>query len=104
MKPYVVMVDFLLKPGAKETFRALIDVNAQASCRDEPGCRRFDVLEASADADRIVLYEIYDDQAAFRAHIETRHFAVFDRESKPLVAEKRVSEYALVCEGSGRLN
>lgn len=101
MKPYVVIVDFLLKPGAKEPFRALVDINALASCRDEPGCRRFDVLEPAADPDRIVLYEIYDDRAAFRAHVETRHFAVFDRDSGPLVAEKRISEYALVYEGSG---
>ena len=56
------MVDFQLKPGIKSAFRKAVDVNAIASCRDEPGCRRFDVIDARGEADRILLYEIYDDR------------------------------------------
>ena len=100
MSGFVIMVDFRLKPGAKIAFRRLIDDNARASCRDEPGCRRFDVMESPAEADRIVLYEIYDDRAAFGAHIETSHFATFNEASAALVAEKKVIELDLVCEGS----
>jgi quinol monooxygenase YgiN len=47
-----------------------------------------------------LLYEIYDDRAAFEAHLKTAHFASFNRASEPLVADKTVVEYALVCEGS----
>ncbi len=100
MSGFVIMVDFRLKPGAKSAFRRLIDDNARASCRNEPGCRRFDVLEAPGEADRIVLYEIYDDRAAFGAHLETRHFASFNAASAALVADKKVTELDLVCEGS----
>ena len=100
MNGFVIMVDFRLKPGAKATFRRLIDDNARASCRDEPGCRRFDVMELPGDAERIVLYEIYDDRAAFGAHIKTSHFARFNIESAALVADKTVTELDLVCEGS----
>ena len=45
MSGFVIVVDFHLKPGSKTAFRRLIDENARTSCRDEPGCRRFDVLE-----------------------------------------------------------
>ena len=100
MSGFVIMVDFRLKPGAKSAFRRLIDDNARASCRDEPGCRRFDVMELPGEADRIVLYEIYDDRAAFGAHLETRHFASFNAASAALVADKKVTELDLVCEGS----
>jgi (4S)-4-hydroxy-5-phosphonooxypentane-2,3-dione isomerase len=100
MSGFVIMVDFRLKPGAKSVFRRLIDDNARASCRDEPGCRRFDVMESPSEADRIVLYEIYDDRAAFGAHIKTSHFAVFNEASAALVADKKVTELDLVCEGS----
>jgi (4S)-4-hydroxy-5-phosphonooxypentane-2,3-dione isomerase len=100
MSDFVILVDFRLKPGAKAAFRRLIDENARTSCRDEPGCRRFDVLETPGEADRIVLYEIYDDRAAFQAHIKTSHFAHFNEESAALVADKRVTEFDLVCEGS----
>jgi quinol monooxygenase YgiN len=100
MSGFAIIVDFRLQPGAKTAFRRLIDENARTSCRDEPGCRRFDVLETPSEGDRIVLYEIYDDRAAFQAHIETGHFARFNEASAALVADKKVTELTLVCEGS----
>ena len=59
--------------------------------RDEPGCRQFDVVTPDGGADRVVLYEIYDDAAAFEAHKHTPHFASFDRDSVPLVSSKAVT-------------
>jgi (4S)-4-hydroxy-5-phosphonooxypentane-2,3-dione isomerase len=97
---YVVMVDFRLHAGSLAAFRPLMDLNARLSVRDEPGCRRFDVVEPSGGTDRIFLYEIYDDRAAFDAHLKTKHFLDFDAESAALVASKVVTTGALVCEGS----
>ena len=77
-----------------------MDENALASIRDEPGCRRFDVLEPAGQADVIVLYEIYDDRAAFDAHVRSPHFGKFQAETERFVAAKSVVEYELVCEGS----
>jgi len=99
MNDYVIIVDFTLLPGAKPAFRRLIDANAIASVEDEPGCRRFDVIEPVGEEDRILLYEIYDDEAAFEAHCTTAHFLRFDAESAPLVTQKRVTRALLVCEG-----
>jgi quinol monooxygenase YgiN len=100
MNEFVILVDFLLRPGAKAAFLRLIHENARTSCREEPGCRRFDVLATQSDAYRIVLYEIYDDRAAFEVHIKTDHFARFNEASAGLVAEKKVTEFVMVCEGS----
>jgi hypothetical protein len=58
------------------------------------------LLEAPAEPDRILLYEIYDDRAAFEAHKNSPHYAAFDAQSAPLVAAKSAMEYDLVCEGS----
>ena len=100
MSGYVILVDFRLVPGGRAAFRLLIDENARESCRREPGCRRFDVLEPAGEADRVLLYEIYDDRAAFEAHTRTAHFARFDAASAALVAGKSVVECALACEGT----
>jgi len=100
MSGFVIVVDFKIKPGEMQAFRRLIDENAKASVKDEPGCGRFDVLANRKDADRVLLYEIYDDRAAFDAHLKTPHFAVFNDASAKLVADKTVYEYDLVCEGS----
>lgn len=97
--PFTIIVDFTLKPGAMGVFRQLIDSNARESCRREPGCRRFDVLIPEGEADRVVLYEIYDDREAFDAHLKMEHFHRFDRDSANLVVRKSVTPLALVCAG-----
>lgn len=101
MSSFVITVDFRLKPGAMAEFRQLIDNNARDSCRTEPGCRRFDVLVPQGEADRVFLYEIYDDRAAFEAHLKTAHFDVFNRASAALVTSKDIGQFDLVYEGSG---
>lgn len=103
MDLYVITVEFTLKPGTIMGFRRLIDQNALDSCRDEPGCQRFDVLAPMAQDDRIFLYEIYDNRAAFEMHLKTPHFDLFNRKSADMVLSKRVIEYHLVCEGSQKL-
>jgi quinol monooxygenase YgiN len=99
MSGFVVIVDFRLTPGAHVQFRPLVVANADASIRNEPGCRRFDVLEPRGETDRFVLYEIYDDEAAFDAHCRSAHFEQFDRESGVWVREKSVIRCDLVPEG-----
>ncbi len=96
----MITVEFRLKPGTRDDFRPLMDENALASVRDEPGCRRFDVLQPAGQPDLIFLYEIYDDRAAFDAHVRSPHFQKFQAESERFVAGKSVIEYELVCEAS----
>ena len=100
MGVYVVLVEFRLKPGMSERFRQMINENARASVRDEPGCRQFDVVVPDGEPESIVLYEIYDNAAAFDAHKKTPHFASFDRDSAALVASKKVTLGSLVFAGS----
>ena len=97
MTGYVVMVDFRLRPGTKSAFRRLVDENARASCRDEPGCG---VSSDGADdgADRVFLYDIYDDPRPSTTHNRTPHFAAFDSASAPHVVEKPVTTHDLVLE------
>jgi quinol monooxygenase YgiN len=103
MSAFAITVDFTLKPGAMASFRKLIDKNAEDSCAHEPGCQRFDVLIPNEPGDKVFLYEIYDDRAAFDVHLKTPHFDVFNRESEAFVLRKNVVQYTLVCEGSHRL-
>ena len=87
----VILVEFELHSGQEPEFRRLVLENAAASLRDEPGCSLFDVLTPEGGpGNRIVLYEIYDDAAAFTAHLAAPHFAAFDRAAAPLVARKKV--------------
>ena len=100
MSRLAIVVEFRLKPGVRSEFRRLIDRNASASGQTEPGCLRFDVLEPEDQPDRIMLYEIYENDAAFQAHMKSAHFAQFDVEGSAMIVDKWVIRCALVCEGA----
>jgi quinol monooxygenase YgiN len=88
----VIHVDFRVKPVDHEAFECLVIENAAASLADEKGCRQFDVLvPEGAPAGQFVLYEIYDDAAAFDVHLKSEHYRRFDAATKPIVTGKTVT-------------
>lgn len=97
---YVIIVEFRLKQGTRAEFRRLIDANAAASVRNEDGCLQFDVLEPEGEDDRVLLYEIYADRAAFDAHVLSEHFRTFARSSDPLCLQKNTVACRLAFAGA----
>jgi autoinducer 2-degrading protein len=93
---FVVIVFFEAKAAHVAEFRDAILINAKASVDDEPGCRQFDVAQDPNDPAQFFLYEIYDDEAAFKAHIETAHFKHFDHISAPWTAAKKVMTFGRI--------
>ena len=92
---FTILVEFDLKPGARDAFMPLMLENARRSLADEPGCLVFDVLSRADDQDRVVLYEIYRDKAAFADHLKAPHFLSFDAAIGDYVAAKRVTELSI---------
>jgi autoinducer 2-degrading protein len=92
----VILVEFELRPDKVAEFRRLMLENATASLRDEPGCRQFDVLTPEGQGATIVLYEIYDDAAAFEAHLQAPHYLEFAAAVEPLVTRKTVTRLGFV--------
>ena len=87
---FVILVEFHLQAGQRERFLEVARADAEASVRDEPGCRHFDILLDDAAPDAVWLHEVYDDGAAFDAHLKTPHFERFDRDSRALVKASHV--------------
>jgi quinol monooxygenase YgiN len=96
MVPLVILVEFLVRPDFAPRFAKLIRANARASVEREPGCRRFDVLLGPDDPCRFVLYEIYDDAAAFDRHLQTRHFKVFAAATEGQIEQRSVRRLGFV--------
>ena len=93
---YVIAVDFTIHEQHVAGFMPLMLENARLSRGTEPGCRHFDVCRDPLQAGQIFLYEIYDDRAAFDAHLATAHFKSFDAATKMMVAAKVLYAYELV--------
>jgi quinol monooxygenase YgiN len=87
---YVVTVDFAIHPQHFAAFLPLVRENARASLEGEPGCRQFDVCTDAARPYSVFLYELYDDRAAFDAHLASAHFRHFDAAVRGMVADKVV--------------
>ncbi len=68
-----LVVEFRIEAAHIDAFAQAIAENAGLSL-DEPGCRQFDVCRDPADPALFFLYELYDDQAAIEAHLQTAHF------------------------------
>ena len=96
---FAVCVDFTIAEGAMDAFMPLIARQAGNSVRLEPGCHRFDVCRDAERPDRVFLYELYDDSAAFDAHRATPHYAEFDAAAAPMIAAKSVTTWGAVTAG-----
>jgi len=93
---YIVTVEFTIHPERMAAFMPLMVDNARASREQEPGCRQFDVCLDPAAPNLVYLYEVYDDRAAFDAHLATAHFKRFDAAVAPMLASKAVRLLSLV--------
>ena len=70
---HVTLVNVLVKPAHIENFIAATRINHEASIQ-EPGNRRFDVLQSPEDFCRFILYEAYISAEAAVAHKQTAHY------------------------------
>lgn len=93
---YVVIVFFEAKAAHVGEFREALLINARKSVDDEPGCRQFDVAANALEPNAFFLYETYDDEAAFKAHLASDHFRLFNDAVEPWVESKRVLTYDLI--------
>jgi len=93
---FAVTVLFQIKEGHMDAFMPLMIDNAQTSLKTEPGCRQFDVCADPANPRDVFLYEIYDDEAAFKMHLQSAHFLTFDAKVADMVETKNVQTYTQV--------
>ena len=90
---FVVTVEFTVHPQHLEAFRARMLEKARTSLAREAGCRQFDVCVDPAQPAVVFLYEVYQDRAAFDAHLAAPHYLAFADAVAPWVAAKSVRTY-----------
>ncbi|MFT4113421.1 putative quinol monooxygenase [Silvibacterium sp.] len=74
---FVVIAEFHVPATHRSEFLDLCRYDADRSVADEPGCRQFDLSTSGEAPETVVLYEVYDDRAAFDYHLTTPHYAKF---------------------------
>ena len=84
---YVNSVDLDIVPAERDNFLAALKENGAAAVT-EPGCKRFDILNLASDPNHFLLYEVYENEAALKAHRETDHFKKFAAAAAKMVAKR----------------
>ncbi|NOT12291.1 MAG: antibiotic biosynthesis monooxygenase [Methylococcaceae bacterium] len=70
---HVTLVHVEVYPAHRAEFIAATRLNQEASLQ-EPGNRRFDVLQSPDNPDHFILYEAYVSAEAAAAHKQTTHY------------------------------
>lgn len=85
---YVVCVTVWVKDGFAEQFIEATLENHRAT-RQEAGNLRFDVARGADDANRFHLYEVYQDEAAFKTHQTLPHYFAWRERVADWMAQPR---------------
>jgi autoinducer 2-degrading protein len=87
---FVIIAEFEVKPDQLERFLELARTDASQSVAKEPGCHQFDVTVDREQPNRVVLYEVYADAAAFDSHVEMPHLKAFRAGIEDLIVSRQV--------------
>ncbi len=84
---YGLVVNIRTNPETRTAFMQKLAANA-AAARAEPGCLTFDVLVNPEDPNKVMLYEIYKSEDAFKEHQATQAFKTYLAEAVPMLAAR----------------
>lgn len=91
-----VCVTFTVKEPYIESFRQAVLLQAKNSLEKERWCHQFDVSFDPEKPNQVLLYETYDDRAAFEnKHRKTEHFAQFASTIADWVADKQLGVWEI---------
>jgi quinol monooxygenase YgiN len=83
-KPKVLIAEIMARPEAVEKVHDLLRDYGR-TVRGEPGNRSFICHQVVGRPERFVVYEVYEDQAAFEAHLSAPENLEVNRKLGPLV-------------------
>lgn len=84
MPKLALIANVEVAPEKRDQVLALLSAHGARSLRDEPGTLHFKILVPREDAAKLLIYEVYQDDAAFEAHRNARSIAQFREESAGL--------------------
>ncbi|MCP3463832.1 putative quinol monooxygenase [Bradyrhizobium sp. CCGUVB23] len=92
----LVVAQWEAKEGQADTIAGILRDFLPAA-QSEPGVKLFLISRATDDPAQFLFYELFRDEAAFKAHQESAHFkAHIAGQALPLLAKRERKQYALM--------
>jgi quinol monooxygenase YgiN len=83
--PYVRVAQIEIDPAQLENYKAIAKEQIETAIRVEPGVLTLFAVAEQDNPTRVVVFEIYADLEAYRAHIETPHFKKYKADTQQMV-------------------
>ena len=74
-------------PGRRDQLSPLLMAHKARCLKDEPGTLQFEILLPNDDDTKVLLYEVYRDDAAFDVHLNGASFARWREETAGMVVK-----------------
>ncbi len=85
-----------IAPDSIEAIIPILLAHKARCLRDEPGTIQFDVLRSRDDDTRVMVYEVYEDEAAFQAHWNGPSLARAREEAGDMLRKVSGTRFSLV--------
>jgi quinol monooxygenase YgiN len=90
--PVVRIAELEIIPAHLEAFKAAVKEEMETSVRAEPGVLAIYAVSEKDYPTKLKFFEVYTDQAAFNAHIESAHFRKYRSTTKDMITSRRLIE------------
>jgi quinol monooxygenase YgiN len=87
---YIRVAELETDPAQLDAFKAAITEGVQAAVRSEPGVLALYAVYEKDNANRIRVFEMYADTAAYATHLETPHFKKFRAATDKMVLSRKL--------------
>lgn len=91
-KPVVRMAELEIDPDTLESYRALLKEEIEASVALEDGVLSLSAVSIRGNPNRIRILEVYADQEAYEAHLQTPHFLKYKNQTAHMVTSLTLIE------------
>jgi (4S)-4-hydroxy-5-phosphonooxypentane-2,3-dione isomerase len=95
MSKLAIIATVEVTPGKRGQLLNALTSHKARCLRDESGTLQFEILQPHEDETHVLLYEVYEDDAAFEMHRNGTSIARFREETVGIVAALRVTKCVL---------
>ena len=88
--PVVRIAELEIDPAQLERYKAAVREEMETSVRVEPGVLAIYAVAERDNPSRLRFFEMYADEAAYRAHIASPHFRKYVQTTKAMITSRRL--------------
>ena len=88
--PFVRMAELQIDPAQLQNYHAAVKEEMEISVRTEPGVLAIYAVAEKENPTRLKFFEMYADEAAYNAHIQSPHFKKYVEITKKMITSRKL--------------